>query len=116
LIKRGRARQCVPDLRLHEVGLVVDVRGREAQKTEPGAEQPILPAIVFDQAVAMVRPVVLEDETRRWVVQVDPSKDPVAVVAEIRLDFRAWKAELEEKPSKAGAASAARVRSFLPPP
>jgi hypothetical protein len=65
---------------------VVDVRGREAQKTESRVEQPILPAIVFRQAVPMVGPVVLDDEPRFGVVKVRSSKDRI-LVAKLHLDF-----------------------------
>jgi hypothetical protein len=98
-ISSAPGRECVADLRLDEVGLVVDVERREAQELESSAQQQVLTAIVGHQTVPVVGAVELEDETRGWVVQVGPS-DPIAVIAEIDLDLRVRQAALEEKPSK----------------
>ena len=74
----------------------------EAQKPEPGVEQAVLPAIVFDQAIAVVGAVVLENESLRGVVKVRSTDESILDVIEVRLDFGAWQAALDEKPSKAG--------------
>jgi hypothetical protein len=80
----------------------VNVGGSEAQKPEPGVEQPVLPAIVFDQAIAVVGPGVLENEPCGGVVQVGPACETILAVIEIRLHIWARQAALDEKPSKAG--------------
>src|ERR1700682_608664 len=85
--------------RRHDIRLVVDVTGREAQELEAGTEQPILAAIVFDQAIPVVRTVVLEDEPRRGVVKVRSSV-PIFVISQIHLYFGPWQAALDQKPSK----------------
>jgi hypothetical protein len=79
----------------------VDVRSRETQQPEAGAEQSILTSIVFDQAIPVVAAVVLQDEPRRGVVKVHPS-EPSFVIAEIHLNLRAWQPPLDQKPSKPG--------------
>jgi hypothetical protein len=79
----------------------VDVRSRETQQPEAGAEQSILTSIVFDQAIPVVAAVVLQDEPRRGVVKVHPS-EPSFVIAEIHLNLRAWQPPLDQKPSKSG--------------
>src|ERR1700682_5689546 len=91
--------ECAADLSLHEVGLFVDVGRREAQELESSAQQQVLTAIVRHKTVPVVAAVVLQDETRGWVVQVGPS-DSIAFVAEVDLHLRARQAALEEKPSK----------------
>jgi hypothetical protein len=50
----------------------------------------------------VVGPVVHENETRRGVVKVRSTDESIVDVIEVRLDFGAWQAALDEKPSKAG--------------
>jgi len=66
----------------------VDVGGRESQQPIAGVEQEVLAAVVLDEPVAMVGPVVLDDEPRRWVVEIRATHEPVVGVPEVDLDPR----------------------------
>jgi hypothetical protein len=80
----------------------VDVRSRETQQPESSVDKQVLPAIVFDQSVPVVAAVVLEDESRRGVVEVRPPDEAILAVIEIRLDLWPRQAVLQEKPAKSG--------------
>jgi hypothetical protein len=80
--------------------LGVDVRRGETQEPESGVEKPILAAIVFGQAIPMVRPVVLQDQAGGGVVQVRPSEDSILVIAQIHLHLGSGEAAPDEQPSQ----------------
>jgi hypothetical protein len=73
----------------------VDVGGRESQQPITGIEQEVLAAVVLDEPVAMVGPVVLDDEPRRWVIEIGPAYESISGVVEIGLDLRSRQARLE---------------------
>lgn len=78
----------------------MDVRGSETQEAESGVDQQILPAVVLDEALSVVAPVVLENEPRPGVIQISPADESSLTVTEIRLDIRLWQAGLDQQPPK----------------
>jgi len=68
----------------------MDVRGRETQEAKAGVDQQVLPAVVFNEALAVIAPVIFENESRRRVIEVCPTDELLAAVAEVSLDVRVW--------------------------
>ena len=73
----------------------MDVRGGKAQQCKSGVDQQVLPSVVFDQALAVVSSVVLDDETDGGVVEVGPAYEAPSVVMKVGLNLRPEQAGLE---------------------
>jgi hypothetical protein len=67
----------------------VHVRRREPQEPVAGVDEQVLPAVVLNEAVAMVAAVEFDHESRRGIVEVGSAYETLVKVAEIRLDFGA---------------------------
>jgi hypothetical protein len=78
----------------------MDVRGREPQEAKAGVDEQVLPAVVFNEALAVIAPVIFENESRRWVIEVCPADELLAAVAEVSLDVWVWQTCLDQQPSK----------------
>jgi hypothetical protein len=84
----------------------MDVRGCETQEAKagirrkPALNEQVLPAVVFDEALAVIAPVIFQNESRRWVIEVCPTDELLAAVAQVGLDLRVWEAGLDEQPPK----------------
>ena len=74
----------------------LDVHSGETQKPKPGVQESVLPPIVFDQPIPMIRSVVFDHEARARVVEIGPSNEPAICIVELRLDFRARQAGLQQ--------------------
>jgi hypothetical protein len=80
----------------------MEVGGREAQQPESRVDQRVLSAVVFDEPVAMVRAVELDDQARDRVVQVGAADKPAAGIVEVFLHVGSRQSGLEEKPAESG--------------
>jgi len=78
----------------------VDVRGCETQQAVACVDEQVLPAVVLNEALAVIAPVIFQNESRRRVIKVCPTDELLAAVAEVSLDLRAWKSGLDEQPPK----------------
>jgi hypothetical protein len=78
----------------------MDVRGRETQEAKAGVNEQVLPAVVFNEARAVIAPVIFENESRRRVIEVCPTDELLAAVAEVSLNVRVWQTCLDQQPSK----------------
>jgi hypothetical protein len=84
------------------------VRGRKTQaakagiRRKPALNEQVLPAVVLNEALAVVAPVIFQNESRRRVIEVCPTDELLAAVAEVGLDLRVWEAGLDEQPPKPG--------------
>jgi hypothetical protein len=96
----GRRGQGCTDLRHNDVWLTVDVRGSETQEAEAGVDEQVLPAVVLNEALAVIAPVIFQNEAGRRVIEVCPTDELLAAVAEVSLDLRVWKSGLDEHPPK----------------
>ena len=96
----GRRSQGRADLLYDDVWLTVDVRGRETQEAKAGVDEQVLPAVVFNEALAVNAPVIFQNESRRRVIEVRPRDELLGAVAEVGLDLGVRKAGLDEQPSK----------------
>jgi hypothetical protein len=97
----GWGGQCAAYLCHKNVRATVDVCGGKAQKPESRIDEQILTTVVLDKSVAMVAAVVLENQPRRGVVEVDPTNEPTVAIAKIRLDLGPWQSGLNQQPSQA---------------
>jgi hypothetical protein len=83
----------------------MDVRGRETQEAKagirrkPALNEQVLPA-VLNEALAVIAPVIFDNESRRRVIEVCPTDEVLAAVAEVSLDVRVWQTCLDQQPSK----------------
>jgi hypothetical protein len=96
----GRRGQGRADLCYDDVWLTMDVRGRETQEAKAGVDEQVLPAVVFNEALAVIAPVIFESESRRRVIEVCPTDELLAAVAEVSLNVRVWQTCLDQQPSK----------------
>jgi hypothetical protein len=87
-------------MRLNSVRALVDIGGRETQNPEAGADQEVLPAIVFDKSLSMVQSVVLEHQTRRGVIEIGPADESSFSVPQTGLDLRSRESRLQQQPAK----------------
>jgi hypothetical protein len=78
----------------------MDVRGCETQEAKAGVDEQVLPAVVLNEALAVIAPVIFQNESRRRVIEVSPTDELLTAVAEVGLDLRVWEAGLDEQPSK----------------
>jgi hypothetical protein len=78
----------------------VDVGRRETQEPEPGVDEQVLPAIILNEAVPMIAPVELENETLGGVVEIGPANESAIAVMEIDLDVGTRQAGLDQEPSE----------------
>jgi hypothetical protein len=95
--RRGHGRT---DLGHDDVWLAVDVRGRESQEAKARVDEQVLPAVVLNQALAVIAPVIFQNESRRRVIEVCPTDELLTAVAEVGLHLRVWEAGLDEQPTK----------------
>src|ERR1700736_4369288 len=98
---RGSSNQGSAHLCHNNVRAIVHICGGKAQKPKSRIDEQVLATIVLDKSVAMVATIVLEDEPRRWVVEVGPTDEPTVAIPKIRLDFGPWQASLNQEPSQA---------------
>src|SRR5260370_15909838 len=96
----GRRGQGRADLCDDDVWLTMDVRGRETQEAKARVDEQVLPAVVFNEALAVIAPVIFENESRRRVIEVCPTDELLAAIAEVSLDVRVWQTCLDQKPSE----------------
>lgn len=89
-------------LRLDDLGSLMDVRVCKTKELESGLEQEVLPAVVFDEAVAVVGAVVFDDQARLRVVEVGAADEPASGVVESGLDLGMGQPSLSEEPAQAG--------------
>lgn len=80
----------------------MDVRRRESQKMKSSIDQPVLPSVVIDQALAVVAAIELNNQPRGGIVEVGSAQKLLVGVAEIGLNFWAWQAGLDQEPAKPG--------------
>jgi hypothetical protein len=76
----------------------MDVRGCETQEAKSRVDQQVLPAVVLNEALAVIAPVIFQNESRRRVIEVCPTDELLLAVAEVGLDLRVWEAGLDEQP------------------
>ncbi len=93
--RKGRTDLCYDD-----AWLTMDVRGCETQEAKAGVDEQVLTAVVFNEALAVIAPVIFENESRRRVIEVCPTDELLAAVAEVGLDLGVWEAGLDEQPPK----------------
>jgi hypothetical protein len=96
----GRWSQGRTDLRDDDFRLTIDVGGCETQETKAGVDEEVLPAVVFNEALAVIAPVIFQDESRRRVIEVCPGHELLTTVAKVGLDLRVRQAGLDEQPPK----------------
>ncbi len=96
----GRRGQGRADLCHDDVWLTMDVRGSESQQAKAGVDEQVLPAVVLNETLAVIAPVILQNESRRRVIEVCSTDELQAAVVEVGLDLRVWEAGLDEQPSK----------------
>jgi hypothetical protein len=48
----------------------MDVRGRESQEMKSSIDKEVLSAVILDQALPVVPPVIFENEPRRGIVEI----------------------------------------------
>src|SRR5260370_42442125 len=97
----GRRGQGRADLCDDDVWLTMDVRGRETQEAKARVDEQVLPAVVFNEALAVIAPVIFANESRRRGIEVCPTDELLAAVAEVSLDVTVWQTCLEQKTSDA---------------
>jgi hypothetical protein len=78
----------------------MDVRGSESQQAKAGVDEQVLPAVVLNEALAVIAPVIFQNESRRRVIEVCPTDELLAAVVEVGLDLRVWESGLNEQPPK----------------
>jgi hypothetical protein len=88
------------DLCHNHVWLTMDVRGCETQEAKARVNEQVLPAVVLNEALAVIPPVIFQNESRRRVIQVRPADKLLVAVVEVGLDLRMWKSGLDEQPPK----------------
>jgi hypothetical protein len=88
------------DLRHDDVGLTMDVCGCETQEAKAGVDEQVLPAVVFNEALPVIAPVIFQNESRRRVIEVCPTDELLTTVTEVCLDLRVWEPGLDEQPPK----------------
>ncbi len=96
----GRRGQGPTDLCHDDVWLTMDVRGGESQQAIAGVDEQVLPAVVLDEALAVIASVIFQNESRRRVIEVCPTDELLTAVVEVGLDLRVWEAGLDEQPAK----------------
>jgi len=80
----------------------MNVRGRESQEMKSSIHQPVLSAVVLDQAFPVVAPVILENQAHPGVVEIGSTQKSLVVVTEIRLNLWGRQAPLDQEPAKPG--------------
>jgi hypothetical protein len=78
----------------------MDVRGSESQQAKAGVDEQVLPAVVLNEALAVIAPVIFQNESRRRVIEVCPTDELLTAVVEVGLDLRVWESGLDEQPPK----------------
>jgi len=78
----------------------MDVRGSESQQAKAGVDEQVLPPVVLNEALAVIAPVIFQNESRRRVIEVCPADELLTAIAEDGLDLRVWESGLDEQPSK----------------
>ena len=102
----GRRGQGCADLCDDNIWLTMDVRGRETQEAKagirrkPALNEQVLPAVVPNDALAVIAPVIFDNESRRRIIKVCSTDELLAAVAEVSLDVRVWQTCLDQQPSK----------------
>jgi hypothetical protein len=88
------------DLRYDDVGLTMDVGGGETQEAKAGVDEQVLPAVVLNEALAVIAPVIFDNESRRRVIEVCPTDELLTSITEVGLDLWVWEPGLDEQPPK----------------
>ena len=96
----GRRGHRGTDLCHDHVWLTMDVRGCETQEAVARVDEQVLPAVVLNEALAVIAAVILENESRQRVIEVCPSDELLIAVVQVGLDLRVWKSGLDEQPAK----------------
>ena len=97
----GRGSQSRTDLCHDDVWLAMDVRGCETQEPKASIDEQVLPAVVLNEAFAVIASVIFQNESRRRVIEVCPADELLTAVAEVDLYLRVREAGLDEQPPKA---------------
>lgn len=77
------------------------IGGGEAEKTEAGVQEAVLPAVVLGEAVAMGATVVLDREPLSRVVEIGPAQEAAAFIVEAHLRLRPRQPGQNEEQAKA---------------
>jgi len=91
-----RVTQRRPDLCDDDAGAVMDVGGGESQEAKAGIDQQVLPAVVVNETLAVIAPVIFQNESRRRVIEVGPTQEPFLRVPKVDLHLWVWQACLNQ--------------------
>jgi hypothetical protein len=77
-----------PDLCHDDAGAMVDVGASESQEAKACIDQQVLPAVVLNEALPVIAPVIFQNEAGRPVIEVGPSHEPFPRVSKV--DLHLW--------------------------
>jgi hypothetical protein len=83
-----RVTQGRPDLCHDDGGTMMDVGGSKSQEAKAGIDQQVLPAVVLNETLTVIAPVIFENKAGGRVIEVCPTDELLTAVAEVGLDLR----------------------------